>query len=122
MWALPGQSSARPASDPAKEIVCVPPGLPPFSTWQGGPARLFVAQDARGRPITGIQRGYQVRGRAINTFWLGNILVTVDPAPDDPRESGWHDQGAVNADTSLKDEPKQACDWLKAAPRTKDES
>lgn len=96
-----------------QEVVCVPPGLPPFSEWSGGPAKGVIVQDERGRPVVAVDRYYVVRGQKFYTIWVGRILVSVDPAPDDPKELGWHDGGAVTPSTLLRDEPKQACQWFR---------
>ena len=114
---------AQPADAPkADERVCVPPGLPPFSTWRGGPATPLVVEDELGRPVIAIQRDYEARGQRISTLWVGPVLVTVDPAPADPREQGWHDRGALLPNTRLRIDPQSACDWFKPLPRGKDET
>ena len=100
------------------EAVCVPPGLPPFSTWQGGNDVALVIEDETRRPVIALERTYTAKGQSITTFWVGRILVSVDPAPDDPRESGWHDRGAVTQDTALLAHPVQACQWFHALPHT----
>ena len=121
---LPGKIAAVPLDGSAglgtarlAEVVCVPPGLPPFSDWHGGPAAGIIIQDERGRPVVAVDRDYMVRGQKVSTIWVGRILVSVDPAPEDPKELGWHDLGAVTRSTLLRDEPTQACHWFKVAPQ-----
>ena len=118
-----GQTLATPVETPAPKAddrVCVPPGLPPFSTWRGGPATPLVVEDELGRPVLAIQRDYEARGQRISTFWVAGLLITVDPAPADPREQGWHDRGALLPNTRLRIDPQSACEWFKP-PRGKDE-
>ena len=119
-----GQTLAAPVepSAPAEERICVPPGLPPFSTWRGGPATPFVVEDELGRPVLAIQRDYEAQGRRISTFWVGGFLITVDPAPEDQAERGWHDRGALRPDTRLRIDPRSACDWFRLPPRGKSET
>ena len=115
---LDGSSPLGGTLGTAAEAVCVPPGLPPFSTWQGGAAVALVIEDENHRPVVAVTRDYTARWQKITTFWVGRILVSVDPAPDDPRESGWHDRGAVTQDTALLAHPVQACQWFHAPPHT----
>ena len=121
-----GQTEAAPAERPdapkAEERVCVPPGLPPFSTWRGGPATPLIVEDEAGRPVVVIQREYEAGGRRISTFWVGELLVTVDPNPEDRSEQGWHDRGALRPDTRLRINRTSACDWFKPPPRGADET
>ena len=99
--------------------VCVPPGLPPFAEWSGGLAEPIIVQDEAGRPVLAVSRAYSHRGAKITTIWVGSVLVSVDPAPEDRTAPGWHDRGAVTVPaTMLRERPVQACDWFKPLPRT----
>lgn len=121
-----GRLAAAPTASPdapkAEERICVPPGLPPFSTWRGGPAAPFIVEDELSRPVLVIQRDYEASGQRISTFWAGGLLVTIDPNPQDASEPGWHDRGALRPDMRLRMEPKSTCDWFRPPPRGKDET
>ena len=97
--------------------VCVPPGMPPFAEWTGSLANPTIVQDEMGRPVIAIERLYTHRGAKFTTIWVGSVLVSVDPAPEDPTAPGWHDRGAVTVPaTMLRERPVQACDWFKPLP------
>ena len=111
----PAEGAVGSATEPTpQERVCVPPGLPPFSRWTGGAhATTIIVEDEWGRPHVAVRRLYTIAGQAAQTFWVGGVLVTVDPALDDPQESGWHDRGMVTEATKLRAAPTSACNWFK---------
>ena len=124
-WLPAGQLEAvgQASQGTPQERVCVPPGLPPFSRWTAGThAEPIIVEDEWGRPHLGVRRLYTLAGRAVQTFWVGGLLVSADPAPDDPKEPGWHDRGMVTEATKLRADPKSACDWFKPPREPKSET
>lgn len=113
-----GDSRLAPA-----EMVCVPPGLPPFSSWRLQSGTFQIAKDERERPRIAIFVIYTApRGQRIHAIWVGDILATVDATPDQAAAPGWHDLGAVTPDTVLRAEPKQTCQWFTPPPKGNDET
>lgn len=102
---------------PATEAVCVPPGVPPFSAWRiTQNAQPAILLDEVGRPLLSVVAAYEAQGQKIATIWIGPLLVSVDPAPQDRDAPAWYDRGAVTPTTTLKVERRQACDWFRRPP------
>ena len=118
-----GQISALPVDlgaglTPAAEVVCVPPGVPPFSSWRiTNNSQSAILLDEVGRPMLAVVAAYEAQGQTIATIWVGTILASVDPAPQDRTAPAWYDSGAVTPTTTLKVERRQACQWFKPAPK-----
>ena len=112
-----GQIWASPVSDLSppsllQEAVCVPPSLPPFSQWKGGPAEHEVFEDEFLRPVPGLRRLYFHGSLKILTFWVNGILISLDAAPADPSQPIWQERGALTPNGRLRANARQACDWF----------
>ena len=115
VWAIPLDGGGiLPA--PIQPTQCVPPGVPPFSEWQMESSQIQIFTDERLRPQVGAFVAYWARGQRLHAFWLGRVLVTLDPAPMDSQVPAWHDAGAVLPDTTLRAERRQTCAWFTLRP------
>lgn len=108
-----GQILAGPLGD---ETQCVPAGLPPFKTWELRMAKSMEVTDENEKSLPGLWALFTVAQRPIATIWVGNLLVSVDPETQNKDAAGWHDRGAVLADTTLRAEPRQRCEWFQPPP------
>jgi len=105
------------AQDKTVEVQCMPPGLPPFSTWQQLDSQPVIFSDEVGRPVLSVLSAYEARGQKLAAVWVGSILASVDAAPQDREAPSWYDAGAVTPRTIYKAERRQACEWFKPAPK-----
>ena len=120
----PGRSAAVPLDGsgtlPAPTAaVCVPPGLPPFASWQASLSQPVVVVDEHGRPIIGLFVVYHVRGQKIHTIWVDGLLASVDNAIDKKDEPAWYDRGVSAVSTAVRVDRKQLCDWVKPPPKAR---
>lgn len=97
--------------------VCVPRGVPPFAEWHAVGVMPIFVQDEWGRPVAVIKVKYESQGQVFLAFWdYSRRLLSVDPAPENPKEPGWWDRGMVTPQTRVRIEPTQACDWFRPFP------
>ena len=121
---LPGKIAAAPLDGSAglgsarlSETVCVPPGAPPFSSWQAKRTEPVVLIDEHGRPVVGLFVAYEARGQRLHTIWVGPLLASVDVAPDDKTAPAWYDRGISHTSTGVRADPKQTCSWYQSPPK-----
>ena len=124
---LPGKILAAPLDGSAglgnarlAETVCVPPGAPPFSSWQAKRTEPVVLIDEHGRPVAGLFVAYDARGQRLHAIWVGSLLASVDVAPDDKTAPAWYDRGVSAVSTAVRADPKQTCLWYRPPPKAKD--
>ena len=124
---LPGKIQAAPLDGSAglgntrlAETVCVPPGAPPFSSWQAKRTEPVVLVDEHRRPVPGLFVAYDARGQRLHAIWVGPLLASVDVAPEDKTAPAWHDQGVSAVSTAVRADPKQTCQWFRPPPKAKD--
>ena len=123
----PGKIAAAPLDGSAglgntrlAETVCVPPGAPPFSSWQAQRTEPVVLIDEHGRPVLGLFIAYDARGQRLHTIWVGSLLASVDVAPDDKTAPAWYDRGVSAVSTAVRANPTQTCQWFRSPPKAKD--
>ena len=105
---------------PLAEGQCVPPGAPPFSSWQARQSEPVVLIDERGRPVLGLFVAYQARSQRIHAIWVESLLASVDLAPERKEAPAWYDRGVSHVSTAVRVDPTQACQWYQPPPRAKD--
>ncbi len=97
--------------------VCVPPGVPPFSSWRAIRAEPVVALDDRERPVLAVFGAYLAQGVRIHAIWVDSLLASVDNAVDRKDEPAWYDRGVTAVSSAIRTDRRQACDWFKPPAR-----
>lgn len=106
---LPAGSFGGPLGTPDQ---CVPTHLPEFRTWTLRAAQSMDISDETGKTWPALYAIFVARGQPIATIWVGALLVSVDPEPENREAPGWHDPGAVLPDTTIRTERRQTCQWF----------
>lgn len=115
--AMPLDGGGRLGERLSAPTVCVPPGLPPYTSWTAVEAKVAIYQGVDNRPIVGVKALYDGLGNAIVVVWIGGVMASVDPAPDDPAVLVWIDPGMATPQGLMRLDPKPSCQWQRAAPR-----
>ena len=116
LMALRAWGATTPEDLRAAQIVCVPPGLPPYATWTPGDPfkKPLLLEDALHRPYAVLTRAYEAAGKSIHTWWLNGAMAMVDPDPKTLEEIGWIDDGLLQPDSLPRGaDARPSCHWIR---------
>ena len=108
--------AAPPPAELPRGAVCVPPGLPPFSTWQPTYAASVLLLDSLGRPVLASDVRYSVGARPVRAIWVGQSIAALDPDTTNPDEPMWYDTGLMAEGGKQASGAAATCRWERVKP------